>query len=252
MPPVHVKTCYTVCVGSVSSSGSYAARDPRELPAYAMPEAAHYLRIPEATLRSWVVGRFYPIQAGKRFFRPVIVPPDKKRPLLSFMNLVEAHVLDAIRREHNIPLPKVRIALRYLKTHFPSKHPLADQRFETDSLNLFVQKFGQLINISQAGQLAMRSLLQAHLRRIERDSAGFAVRLFPFTRKRQLEEPKVVVIDPYISFGRPVLVGTGIPTAVIAERYKAGESIDELADDYARQRVEIEEAIRCELQLEAA
>ncbi|MFQ5925967.1 MAG: DUF433 domain-containing protein [Terriglobia bacterium] len=92
----------------------------------------------------------------------------------------------------------------------------------------------------------------AHLRRIERDPAGFAVRLFPFTRKRELEEPKVVVIDPYVSFGRPVLVGTGIATAVIAERYKAGESIDDLTDDYGRQRLEIEEAIRCELQLEAA
>jgi uncharacterized protein (DUF433 family) len=60
------------------------------------------------------------------------------------------------------------------------------------------------------------------------------------------------VIDPQVSFGRPVLVGTGIPTAVIAGRYKAGESMDALADDYGRQRFEIEEAIRCELALEAA
>jgi uncharacterized protein (DUF433 family) len=60
------------------------------------------------------------------------------------------------------------------------------------------------------------------------------------------------VIDPRISFGRPVLAGTGIPTAVIAERYKAGESMDDLADDYGCQRFEIEEAVRCELALEAA
>ena len=61
-----------------------------------------------------------------------------------------------------------------------------------------------------------------------------------------------VVIDPYVSFGRPVLVGTGIPTAVIAARYKAGESVDDLADDYGRSREEIEEAIRCERFREAA
>ncbi len=168
------------------------------------------------------------------------------------MNLVEAHVLDAIRREHEIPLQKVRRALNYVRREFPSRHPLADQRFQTDSLNLFVEKYGQLINASQEGQLAIRELLQAHLRRIEWDEAGLAVRLFPFTRKRQLEEPRVIVIDPLISFGRPVLVGTGIPTAVIAERYKAGESMDELAKDYDRERVEIEEAIRCELELQAA
>jgi uncharacterized protein (DUF433 family) len=61
-----------------------------------------------------------------------------------------------------------------------------------------------------------------------------------------------VVIDPYVSFGRPVLTRSGLPTVVIAERYKAGESVDELADDYDRERLEIEEAIPCELQIEAA
>lgn len=40
----------------------------------------------------------------------------------------------------------------------------------------------------------------------------------------------------------------GIPTAIIAERYKAGESIDQLADDYGRERLDIEEAIRCKLE----
>ena len=74
----------------------------------------------------------------------------------------------------------------------------------------------------------------------------------PFTRKRTLDEPKVIVIDPRLSFGRPVLAGTCIPTAIIAERYKAGESVDDLADDYGRKRLEIEEAIRCELAERAA
>jgi len=76
--------------------------------------------------------------------------------------------------------------------------------------------------------------------------------LYPFTRKRDANEPRVIVIDPRRSFGRPVLVGTGIPTAIVAERYKAGETVDQLADDYGRARLEIEEAIRCELFLEAA
>jgi uncharacterized protein (DUF433 family) len=228
------------------------AQDSRKSPVYGIPEAAHYLRIPPATLRSWVIGRYYLTRDGKKFFRPIIDLADKDNHLLSFMNLVEAHVLDAIRREHHISLAKVRTALDYLKKRFSSKYPLADQKFETDGSNLFVQKYGQLINLSQEGQLAMRSMLEAHLRRIERDASGLAARLYLFTRKHQLDEPKVVMVDPCVSFGRPVLVGTGIATAVIAERFEAGESIRELADDYGRQPYEIEEAIRCELQLEAA
>lgn len=227
--------------------GAYRAGDILEVPSYVLNEAAHYLRIPLPTLRSWAFGRFYPTESGPQFFKPIISLPDKDNRLLSFMNLIEIHVLDAIRRQHSVSLKKVRTALNYLQQTFPSKHPLAEQTFETDGLNLFIQKYGHLINISQDGQLAMKNLLEAYLHRIERDPSGIPIRLYPYTRKRQIDEPRAVVIDPYVSFGRPVLAGTGIATAVIAERYKAGESVDDLAKDYDRQRDEIEEAIRCEL-----
>ena len=230
----------------------YENVDPREVHTYSIAEAAHYLHAPPATLRSWVAGRPYPVKGGRAFFPPVIRVPKNGAPLLSFINLVEAHVLDAIRRKHDVPLHKVRSAIKFLEKQFHSKHPLAEQKIETDGCDLFVQKLGQLINISQDGQLAMREMIEAHLRRIDWDAAGLAVRLYPFVRKKEPEEPRVVVIDPYVSFGRPVLVGTGIPTAVIAERYKAGEAIDHLAEDYGRQRLDIEEAIRCELTLQAA
>lgn len=233
----------------------YGGQDPREMPAYSIPEAAHYLQMPPSTLRSWVKGWAYRTEAGKRFSSPLLmlpVHPERGSLLLSFVNVVEAHVLDALRREHRIAMPKVREALSYLEAYFPSSHPLADQTFETDGMHLFIEKYGQLINISQDGQLAMRDVLRVYLTRIERDAAGAPVKLYLFTRARQADEPKVVLIDPYVSFGRPVLVGTGIPTAVIADRYKAGESMQALAEDYERPPCDIEEAIRCELNLQAA
>ena len=228
------------------------SQDPRELPTYTLPEAAHYELIPLATLRSWVVGRNYPVREGQRFFKPVITLPQKNPAMLSFVNLIEAHVLDAIRRHYKITLPRVRSAVAFLRKEFGSEHPLAEQRIETDGRDLFVRAFNQLIAVSKSGQLAIPELIDAYMQRIEWDQHGFAMRLYPFTRKRELTEPKVIVIDPRVSFGRPVLVGTGIRTIVIAERYKAGESIDELAHDYGRDRLEIEEAIRCELAVEAA
>jgi uncharacterized protein (DUF433 family) len=226
--------------------------DPRELPAYSISESAHYLRLPRSTLRAWVAGQAYRTNGRARLFKPIIALPDKHAALLSFINLVEAHVLDALRREHEVPLQKVRKAILYVSQHLHSHHPLAEQRFETDGVDLFIQQYGELVNISHSGQLAMRKFLEAYLRRVEWDETGVVARLYPFTRKRAPDEPKVIVIDPRISFGRPVLVGSGIPTAVIAERYKAGESIDQLADDYDRKRLDIEEAIRCELAERAA
>ena len=229
-----------------------AGQDPRELPAYSITEAARYLRMPEATLRSWVVGRPYPTTGGQRFFRPVIHLPEDGRPVLSFVNMVEAHVLEAIRHHESIPLHKVRTAVAFLERHYHSRHPLAEHQFETDGLDLFIQRAGLLINLSQAGQLAMREIVAAYLRRVERDAKGLPIRLYPFTRKREPEEPRAVVIDPFVSFGRLVLAGTGIVTAVLAERFKAGESVEELAKDYGRTALDIQEALRCELPLEAA
>jgi uncharacterized protein (DUF433 family) len=55
-------------------------------------------------------------------------------------------------------------------------------------------------------------------------------------------------MDPRVEFGRPILKVSAIPTAVIADRYKAGESIADLADDYGEDPLNIEEAVRCELQ----
>lgn len=227
--------------------------DPREAPSYGILEAAHYLNIPKATLRSWVLGRNYPTNHGAQSFRPLLTIADEKHKLLSFINLVEAHVLAAIRRKHNIELPKIRSALEYTQSKLGVARPLAEQQFETDGVNLFVEKLGELISVSENGQHAMRAILITHLKRIERDPRGVPIKLFPFTRStRNNDERQAIVIDPSISFGRPSLSNTGIPTAILAERYKAGDSIDSLAEDYGARRDAIEEAIRCELELKAA
>lgn len=221
--------------------------DFRDIPNYSVSEAAGYLRLSEDTLRAWVYGRLCPSEEGKRFFEPLIKIPNPKTKQLSFINLVEAHVLSAILQVQRIRLDQLRIALDSINHHFPTPHPLSRIEFETKGLYLFVETLGHLLVASNQKQLAMQKILKTFLTRIERDDAGLALRLFPFTRLPALDAPKTVVIDPRISFGRPVLAGTGIPTAILAERYKAGESIDDLADDYDCSRLQIEEGIRGQL-----
>jgi uncharacterized protein (DUF433 family) len=234
-------------VSNLIDPARYLRQDPREVPTYRLAEAAHYLQLPPATLRAWACG-----QAN---FKPVIEVPDQdtKPTLLSFLNLVELHVLGALRRQHQVPLPHVRSALRYLKRESPgSSRPLANVKLLTNGLDLFVERYGKLINATRDGQVEIRALLQAHLRRVDSDDRGVALRLYPFTHGRELDGPRSVVIDARVSFGRPTLAGTGIPTGIIAERFKAGESPAELAADYRRTEAEILEAIRCELSAEAA
>lgn len=160
----------------------YVVADARLSPAYSAAEAAHYLRMPEGTLRSWVVGRLYPVAGQSKRSRPLIHLDDPHRQYLSFINLVEAHVLAAIRRRHGVTLPKVRTALDYVKRQFHIDRPLIDQTFRTDGLDLFVERYGDLINASREGQQAMKEILSIYLPRIERDSKGLPIQLYPFTR----------------------------------------------------------------------
>ncbi len=225
--------------------------DLRRSPAYSVAEAAHYLRMPEETLRSWVVGRLYPVAGRSKRSRPLIHLDDPKRQYLSFINLVEAHVLAAIRRRHGVKLPKVRKALDYVQRHFEVERPLIDQTFRTDRLDLFVERYGELINASRDGQRAMKVIIGMYLERIERDAKGLPIKLYPFTWDTQADaapasDPRVIVMNPAVSFGRPVIAGTGIPVSSIYERYKAGDSVADLAQDFRLEIGAIEEAIRCE------
>jgi uncharacterized protein (DUF433 family) len=228
------------------------AAEPREIPAYSVRDAAHYLLIPAATVRSWVQGAHYTISGGKRrFFRPVIELPNPKTPLLSFYNLAEAHVLRSLRTTHGVTLQHIRRALDYVREAYGWQRPLIQQGFQTNGVSLFVERLGELVDVGAQGQRILRGVLETHLERLEWEEK-IAARLYPFTRSTDEDTPKTVFIDPRYGFGRPLLRRGKVPTAVIAERYKGGESVEELAQDYGCQKVDIEEAIRCELRLPAA
>jgi uncharacterized protein (DUF433 family) len=229
----------------------YETDDPRLLPSYSVAEAARYLRMPGETLRSWVVGRWYPVAGQSKRSRPLIHLDDARQQYLSFNNFVEAHVLAAIRRRHGVKLPKVRTALDYVKQQFKIERPLVDQTFQTDGLDLFVERYGHLINASREGQQAMKEIISVYLTRIERDAKGLPIKLYPFTRDTESDaapksDPRIVVMNPAVSFGRPVIAGTGIPVSSIYERYKAGDSVANLAQDFNLETGAVEEAIRCE------
>lgn len=220
----------------------YRGKDPRILPRYSIAEAAQYVRVPVTTLATWVRGR----AAGTLHAEPVILLPSSSR-LLSFQNLVEAHVLGSIRRHHGVPLQRVRKALTFVQKKLAQPHPLITARFETDGVDLFVDELGKLLNVSQDGQVAIRAALQASLRRVEHDADGLAARLFPFVCTGDADEPKSIVVDPRISFGRPILAKTGIPASTVVGRLKAGEPLESIVSDYGITLEQVTDAIRCAL-----
>jgi uncharacterized protein (DUF433 family) len=242
----------------------YGGRNPRDLPAYPLDIAARILLIPRSTLNLWVFGAAWTEKDGiRRSFRPLITSPAADQQMLSFVNLVEAHVLKALRRRYRVQMIKVRDAIEELKKMYETQHPLADVDLLAGGANLFIVDSG-LLNVGMGKQVA-RDFLHAYLNRIDRslDAAteahpeiGPAIRLYPFVvppvriGKQVIESDtnRLISVDPFVYFGRPVITGTGIPTDAIAERFWGGDSIDDLVRDFERSKAEIEYAIRYETQ----
>ena len=219
-----------------------AAVDPRERPRYPIEAAARYLGLPRATVQYWVTGRTP--------HAPLVETPAQRPAALSFVNLVELHVLAAIRRRHAVSAPRLRAALAPLHARAGEpgeRRPLAGARLEGDGLEPFVERYGTLANIAPSGRIVLRVVLGAALKRVERGPDGLPLRLYPYTRSRLDDAPATVVIDPELADGRPVVRGTHLATGALAARFKAGRSLDELAREHGREPAEIEEAIRYEL-----
>lgn len=223
--------------------------DRRDLPLYPLAEAASYLRIAPTTLRAWVRGRAV---RGSQFIEPLIRVPDESG-FLSYNNLAECHVLSVTRFHHKVKLRRIRAAITTLNRMEPSAHPLLSKRFETDGVDIFSSELGnEVINLSRGGQWVFSDLVKTFLDRIEFDERRLPIRLYPFTGEDLTENRKIIVMMPGVSSGRPVVAKVGVLASIIARRAQAGESIENLAEDYGISTAAVEEAVSFQKALRAA
>jgi uncharacterized protein (DUF433 family) len=246
---------FEVMRGMHNNSGTNTT-DARERAVYSIPEAAGYLRIPISTLDSWATGRRKSNNEG--LYPPVLAFVDQNLRLLSFYDLVEAHILRAAVDQH-VPLQQLKRGLEYLREKHPFDHrPLLTYDFLTEGKHLLVggmlgsKKKDQeaLVNASKHGQLEFAGLLNIKmilggidesLKLVGRDkNSKFPNILFPKDGRR------VVSITPGVVSGRPAVEGTRIPTRIIAQRFHAGEDAKALAKDYRLSKEKIEAAIQYE------
>jgi len=169
--------------------------------------------------------------------------PRSAPPALSFWNLIEAHVLRALRTEHGVSVRDVRKALQYAERELRIERLLLRRELRSQAGELFLERYGELISLSTSGQIAMKHLLQEHLKRVDWDDWKFPVRLYPFLVSEVMTADRPIAIDPKIAFGRPVVLKRGITTEVIAGRIDVGESVEDLAADYDLEPAEIEQAV---------
>lgn len=236
----------------------YGGKDPRNIPNHHIEDVARYLNISTSKIKSWIkiYKTFYSVYPDERETErkfPLHVRLQQTEPIfLTFTNLIELHVLRGMKHPQNIfdedGAHGISAALNYcVHAQFNQPHLLAHRLFYTDGLNLFLEGYTVLMCLSPTEKLSLEKHIKMYLNRIAFDENGMATKFYPFTHSNLENNPKIISIDPRMSFGRLVITNTGIPTDIIAERYLAGDSIEELVYDYDCEQYKIEEAIRYEM-----
>jgi uncharacterized protein (DUF433 family) len=206
------------------------------VPNYSSVEAALYLRLKLEDVRRWVNEGVVRSPSGG----------------ISFLNLLELHILKGLRREFRLPLQRIRRAIEEYSQTEHSEHPFLDPRLETDGMHLFLHDGDEYLNLNRPRQRGIPEILSTYLQRIDRLPNG-EFQFFPFIVGDDSLEPRTIQMSPKIAFGRPVLAQTGIATEVIAGRFRARDSIADLAEEFGVSSSMIEDAVRWELpQLNAA
>jgi uncharacterized protein (DUF433 family) len=218
--------------------------DVRELPLYSLAELSFLFKIPKPTLHAWSRSTVL----NGRVIEPLIVPADKSNALYSFYNLAEAHILSLTTKVHGMKTRNVRRAMEELRKEslHDLPHPLLSQEFHTDGRHIWLKQLEKRIDLSQSYQLGLAPVLDSYLELIDRDELFKPNKVFP-----KGQTGKIVSITPTVSSGRPIIEGTGIPVATIWNRYKAGDSVSYLADDFEISEEQIKGALNYVEQLSA-
>jgi uncharacterized protein (DUF433 family) len=222
------------------TTGKLGADDLRVArPIFTLRETAGYLDIPKSTVQWWAR------------------PPDGKQPLITcfprqgrqatvpFIGFAEAFVLSAFRRA-GVPLQRIRPAVEELSATIGIEHALASKRLYTDGAEVLYDYAvesdeGELLElvVVRTQQHQFSEVVSDYLQRIDYAGDGWATSVHLPTYGRA-----EVIVDPKIAFGLPLVAHGGARVEDLVDRFQAGDSVADIADDFGVPAEEVEDVIR--------
>ena len=210
------------------------------LPVYEVRQAARLTGVSPQRVSAWNRG-----YGDRSAASPLIRTNRPKRQRLNYLQLVEVAV--AVRFiEHGVRHREIRKAGEYLQQVFEREYPFAEERLLSDGSDILKEwreveapAGDRLIITSGAGQMRWPSLVQERLQEFDYRQ-GLALTWHP----RGKDIP--VAVDPTIAYGAPTLETAGIPTWVLADRYRSDETIAEIEEDFGLSREDVLTALKFE------
>ncbi|MFZ0386222.1 MAG: DUF433 domain-containing protein [Solirubrobacteraceae bacterium] len=212
-------------------------------PLFTLRECAAYLDIPAPTLHQWARPSDGPglVTIFPRAGRAATVP---------FVGFAEAYVLSALRHA-GVPMQRIRPAVARLSAEVGLDHALASQSVYTDGAELIfdyatISDDDALLTVVRTGQEHLTEVIREYLKRISYGGDGWAERI-------QLPAYLVagVIVDPERAFGQPLVVDGGARVEDLVDRFRAGDSVADIAADFGVPQGEVEDVIRVATRLAA-
>ncbi len=186
-------------------------------PSYPAAEAGRLVGLTASRVRRWLGGYGYSYRDGVRHQPPVLRRGTTAGTYASFLDLVD---LLFVRRflDHGVSLQKVRRALDEAHELLGTSH-FVRQPFFTDGANIYLEvrhKGKAILELLSGGQWVIAPVIRQLATEIDFGSPeGLARRWYPLGRNRP------VVLDPFVSFGAPTVVGHGVKTANVHDLFVA-------------------------------
>jgi uncharacterized protein (DUF433 family) len=168
--------------------------------------------------------------------RPPVTTGLDRDGTVSFIDLIEVVAIGRLK-ELGLPLSEIRKIVAECQEDLGYSRPLTSLKFKTDGKETFVSFGDQLLGLrKRRGQRAWNEILEPFLEELDYRDA-YASRWWPMGRD------KPIVIDPDYGFGLPVVAKSGVRTEILLERFEAGDSVEQIADDFNLNAADVKEAI---------
>jgi len=219
-------------------------------PMYTAAEASRLVGISAVRVRRWLQGYSYEYGSQRRKQRPVIQRNGTEgTSYASFLDLIDLLFVKQFLAYPGLSLQKLRKALDEASTILDTKH-FARQSFFTngDKIYLKVKKEGDaILELLSGGQWVIKQVIIELAHQIDFDHpSGLARRWHP------LGPDDLIVLDPFVSFGRPTIVGKGVATLNIYDLFVAeGKDTNQVCRWLDLDQQEVEAAVRFEKRLAA-
>ncbi len=147
----------------------------------------------------------------------------RNHPSIPFVGLAEGLVVLAFRRA-GVSLQHIRKAAATLE-EVGIDHPLASQRLFTDGASVLPDYAADVV--------------RDYLRLVTYGSDGWPEKLVSPATPRP-----VVLADPKRSFGQPIFIRSGVRVQDVLDRWRAGETLAEIAEDFGVPPEDVEDILR--------